>query len=112
MPFVSRNQDGAITGVFNKQTPIAQEYLDVDDTELRRYLEAAESGETRESLTASDREMARVVEDLIDALITKNVLNFTDFPPETQKTMLLRRSLRRSLSPLNNLVDDDDDIIV
>ena len=56
--------------------------------------------------------MARVVEDLIDALITKNVLNFTDFPPETQKTMLLRRSLRRSLSPLNNLVDDDDDIIV
>lgn len=112
MPFVSRNQDGAITGVFNKQTPIAQEYLDVDDTELRRYLEAGESEETREALTSSDREMARVVEDLIDALITKNVLNFTDFPPEAQKKMLLRRSLRRSLSTLNNLVGDDDDIIV
>lgn len=112
MPFVSRNQNGAITGVFNKQTPIAQEYLDVDDTELRRYLEAGESGEAREALTASDREMARVVEDLIDVLIAKNVLNFTDFPAEAQKKMLLRRSLRRSLSALNNLVGDDDDIIV
>lgn len=112
MPFVSRNQSGAITGVFNKQTPIAQEYLDVDDTELRRYLEEGESEETRETLTASDREMARVVEDLIDVLIAKNVLNFTDFPAEAQKKMLLRRSLRRSLSTLNNLVGDDDDIIV
>lgn len=112
MPFVSRNQDGAITGVFNKQTPIAQEYLDVDDTELRRYLEEGESEEAREALTASDREMARVVEDLIDVLIAKNVLNFTDFPAEAQKKMLLRRSLRRSLSALNNLVGDDDDIIV
>ncbi len=112
MPFVSRNNNGAITGVFSKPTPIAQEQLDSDDSELRRYLESDETLETRDELGASDREMARIVEDLIEVLITKNMLNFTDFPPEAQKKLLRRHSLRQNLSALKNLIDDDDDIIV
>lgn len=109
MPFVSRNAEGAITGVFNKPTPIAQEELDLDDTELRRYLESGSASETHGALAASDREMARIVEDLIDVLIAKNVVNFTDFPAEAQKKMLRRQGLRRNLSPLRDLVGDEDD---
>ena len=109
MPFVSRNAEGAITGVFNKPTPIAQEELDLDDTELRRYLESGSASEAQGALAASDREMARIVEDLIDVLIAKNVVNFTDFPPEAQKKMLRRQGLRRNLSPLRDLVGDEDD---
>lgn len=109
MPYVSRNEQGAITGVFNKPTPIAQEQLDLDDTELRRYLEGGESTQAHGELAASDREMARIVEDLIDVLIAKNLINFTDFPVEAQKKMLRRHSLRRGLSPLKDLVGDEDD---
>ena len=109
MPYVSRNERGAITGVFNKPTPIAQERLDIDDTELRRYLEGDEPTEAHGALAASDREMARIVEDLIDVLIAKNLINFTDFPAEAQKKMLRRHSLRRGLSPLKDLVGDEDD---
>ena len=112
MPFVSRNSDGAIDGVFSHQTPDAQERLAIDDTELRCYLESGETGEAREALAASDREMARIVEDLIAVLIAKNLVNFTDFPPEAQKKMLRRRTLRRNLSKLQDLVGDDDDLIV
>ncbi len=112
MPFVSRNSNGAITGVFSKPTPIAQERLDSDDSELRRYLESGESQEVRDELAASDREMARIVEDLVEVLITKNIVNFTDFPPEAQKKLLRRQSLRQNLSTLKNLIDDDDDLIV
>lgn len=111
MPFVSRNSNGAITGVFNKPTPIAQEQLDADDTELRRYLAAEETPDSRDELAASDREIARIVEDLIDVLIAKNIVNFTDFPAEAQKKLLKRQSMRRNLSALNNLIDDDGDII-
>ena len=109
MPFVSRNAEGAITGAFNKPTPIAQEELDLDDTELRRYLESGSASEAYGTLSASDREMARFVEDLIDVLIAKNIVNFTDFPPEAQKKMLRRQSLRCNFSPLRDLVGDDDD---
>ena len=112
MPFVSRNDKGAITGVFNKPTPIAQERLDADVTELRRYLEDGQPQDVRDELAASDREMARIVEDVIDVLIAKNILNFTDFPAEAQNKLLRRRTLRRSLSKLKDLIDDDDDMIV
>jgi len=112
MPFVSRNAQGAITGVFNKPTPIAQEELDLDDTELHRYLEAGNPSETQGALAASDRAMARVVEDLIDVLIAKNLINFTDFPPEAQKKMLRRQNLRRTLSPLIDLVGDEEDNLI
>ena len=86
MPFVSRNEEGAITGVFSKPTPIAQEQLDVEDSELRRYLESGESQQARDALAASDREMARIVEDLIEVLIAKNLINFTDFPTDAIPT--------------------------
>ena len=112
MPFVSRNEQGAITGVFNKPTPIAQEQLDIDDTELRRYLEDGATQDARDTLAVSDREMARIVEDLIDVLIAKNIINFTDFPPEAQKKMLRRRSLRRNLSILKDLASDEDDNVI
>jgi hypothetical protein len=112
MPFVSRDANGAISGVFSEPAPDAQERLDIDDAELRRYLEDGDSQEPQDALAASDREMARIVEDLIELLIAKNLVNFTDFPPDAQKKMLRRRSLRRNLSKLRDLIGDDDDLIV
>ena len=85
MPFVSRNAQGAITGVFNKPTPIAQEELDLDDTELHRYLEAGNPSETQGALAASDRAMARVVEDLIDVLIAKTSSTSRIFRPKRKR---------------------------
>ena len=112
MPYVSRNEQGAITGVFNKPTPIAREMLDIDDTELRRYLEGEDGSDPQGALAASDREMARIVEDLIDVLIAKKVINFTDFPAEAQKKLLRRSNLRRNLSTLRDLVGDEDDNLI
>lgn len=34
MPFVSRDQDGAISGRFENKQPFAEEYLEPDDPEL------------------------------------------------------------------------------
>ena len=59
----------------------------------------------------TDTEMARITEDLIDVLVSRNILNFTDFPVEAQKKLMARQKLRKSLSALSNLVTDEDDII-
>ena len=53
MPFVSRNENGAITGVFAETTPAAREELDADDPELRRYLESGGESDARETLAES-----------------------------------------------------------
>lgn len=55
----------------------------------------------------SDQALIRVVEDLIDTLIRKELLHFTDLPEAAQAKLLERRSLRRSVNALSLLKDDD-----
>ncbi len=112
MPFVSRNEEGAITGVFGRQTSIALEELDADHPELRAFLQGPGARHVRGRLLASDTEMARIAEDIIEVLIAKNIVNFTDFPREARQKLLHRRDLRRNLSTLSNLVGDEENIIV
>ena len=112
MPFVSRNEQGAITGVFGRPSAPAQEELAVGDPELRTFLQGPGARHVRGRLEASDTEMARIAEDIIEVLVAKSIVNFTDFPRTTQQKLLRRRTLRRNLSTLSNLVSDDDDIIV
>ena len=112
MPFVPRNEQGAITGVFGRPSATAQEELAVGDPELRTFLQGPGARHVRGRLEASDTEMARIAEDIIEVLVAKSIVNFTDFPRTTQQKLLRRRTLRRNLSTLSNLVSDDDDIIV
>lgn len=63
--------------------------------------------ETRRSLSESDAGLARVTEDLIDILITRGVIQFTDFPPGAQAKLLQRRQTRATLSQRLRLLDDD-----
>jgi hypothetical protein len=57
-------------------------------------------------LAESDQALIRVVEDLVDTLIGKDLLRFTDLPEAAQAKLLERRNLRRSVNALN-LLDDD-----
>lgn len=66
-----------------------------------------------DELARSDAGLARVTEDLIDILITRGVIQFTDFPPAAQAKLLERRQARAVLSHRLRLLDDgnisDDD---
>lgn len=48
-------------------------------------------------LRQSDARMSRVVEDLIEVLIRRNILNFTDLPRYAQKRLIQRSTMRRDL---------------
>lgn len=62
-------------------------------------------------LAESDQSMVRVLEDLIDTLIGKNLISFTDLPDAAQAKLLERRSLRRSVNALNLFRNDDQRLI-
>lgn len=66
------------------------------------------SAATLEKLAESDQALIRVVEDLIDTLIRKDLLHFTDLPEAAQAKLLERRSLRHSVNTLSLLGEDDD----
>jgi hypothetical protein len=110
MPYKGRDAAGQITVVSDHLTDTAFDQIPQNDPELRAFLQDAGNDQARERLSQSDLEMVRVIEDLVDLLIGKNVFNFTDLPRVAQKKLLDRRQLRRNLSVLTNLVGDADDI--
>ncbi|NMM43226.1 hypothetical protein HH303_01970 [Rhodospirillaceae bacterium KN72] len=111
MPYVSRDENGKINGIGDRPSGNAKEFLPNDHPEVMQYLRGASPSVMMDRLSATDLEMARIAEDLIDVLITRNILNFTDFPVEAQKKLMARQKLRKSLSALSNLVTDEDDIL-
>jgi hypothetical protein len=111
MPFVSRDRTGRISGVFDKPTPQASEQVHPSSPELAAYQKGRGVQNVRGRLGQSDTEMARITEDLIDVLIGRNIINFTDFPNQAQQKLIARRNLRSNLSSLTNLVTDQDDIL-
>lgn len=62
-------------------------------------------------LAASDLAMARVLEDLIDLLIERNIIRFTDLPEGAREKLLRRRNLRARLQGLDLLDDEPDHVL-
>lgn len=62
---------------------------------------------TLAGLAQTDLALARVLEDLIDVLIDRQVLRFTDLPQAAQDKLVQRRSLRDDVRRLQLLEDDD-----
>ena len=115
MPFVQRDSTGSITAISADKTEAIAEWVELDSPELREYLlRLADAGHTPEvanALEESDQALIRVVDDLVNVLVEKNLMRFTDLPEAAQKKLLERRSLRQSLTALKLLGDDDKGLI-
>lgn len=111
MPYVKRDENGLITGLSERADAEHNEFLKLDHPDIAALVEGADEHGMRGALAASDLDMIRIIEDLIDVLITNNVINFTDLPAEAQGKLLARQKLRHSMSSLSGLVSDDDTIV-
>ncbi len=108
MLYVERDATGTVVAVHSEPTPDAQEELPLGHPDLIDFLaQGNASDEVRQRLFASDFDMARITEDLIQTLIDKGVFNFTDLPDNAQEKLRLRRVLRGQLGSLSGLIDDD-----
>jgi hypothetical protein len=103
---VFRNASGVIQSV-SRETQPGSELLDEDDPEIQRFFKA--SGEP--SFDDVDAGFVRVLEDLIDTLILKNVIHHTDLPSAAQRKLMLRKGLRTRIHGALNLLGNDDRLI-
>lgn len=91
MPFVLRNTAGAILSLHREAVP-GSESLPADHPEVLAFL-----GEERGEIPGFDRldaSLVRVIEDLIDVLISRNVIRVTDLPQEAQGKLSDRKRFR------------------
>lgn len=62
-------------------------------------------------LSASDLGLVRVLEDLMDLLVARAVIRFTDLPPAAQAKLMERRDTRCAMRNLRLLDDESGEII-
>lgn len=114
MPYVKRGPGGQVAAIFAEAQADAREYVQSDADEVRRFVGAtaagAATGNPRQSLTESDLELVRVLEDLISVLMDKNVIQQTDLPEEARAKLLRRRQLRGELDNLVGLVSEEEEL--
>lgn len=68
--------------------------------------------EIKEQLSSSDGQLIRVLEDLIDLLISNGTIRMTDLPPKALEKLNERKQVRKKLDNSLNLINDDEDSII
>ena len=112
MPYVQRSEQGEITSLNDSPSNDNNEWLDNDHVDVLDFLQQGRRASAlKQSLDASDVEMARVMEDVIDILMEKQVFVFTELPEPVQDKLNKRKQLREDVNALTNLIAEEDDIL-
>lgn len=109
MAYLLKDTEGKITAVSQTESVGKDwQFVQDNDKEYLLFLEAqiAKADPFRES----DISLARVLEDLIDVLIARNLITFSDLPEAAQNRLIGRQALRKK-TQLSNLVDDSTDVL-
>ena len=105
MPFVKRNDQGQIIAVSQVEETGFGEELPTGDVQLAQFLDGLHAGQS--SLHSTDQDFIRVLEDVVELLIGKGIILFTDLPTSAQEKMMHRRHLRSELGDELSLIGDD-----
>lgn len=112
MPYIERDNDNQIIAIYAKAPSDDAEYLATNHQDVIDFLNRnAPEEQSLRFLNRSDYELVRVLEDLIELLVDKNIVLFTDLPSAAQRKLLQRRRARQNLQEENPLMINEDDIL-
>lgn len=113
MHFIERDDEGRIVRVEAVAFTGMTEQSAEDTAEISEWLKVdGIRSATIQRLQQSDLDMVRVLEDLIEVLMSKGVISITDLPPAAQSKLLNRAQARQTLSGLEGLISDDDERLI
>ncbi len=100
MLYATRNLEGKISGITDIPSSSA-EAIDKNHPDVREFFSSHYEDFSPDSfLDESDIAVARILDDLVDLLVKKNIIMFTELPSAAQKKLLSRRLVR-------SLIQDD-----
>jgi len=95
MPYVRRGPDGSIESMHRSDSG-GMEFLPEGHADLMAFI--GHSTTTPAEFGRLDADFVRVIEDVIDTLIVKNIINITDLPSEAQAKLFARKSFRERIA--------------
>jgi FMN phosphatase YigB (HAD superfamily) len=93
MPYVLRNAHGEIQ-TLHREALTGAEFIAVDDPQLQAWLRGDAAAAQAPTFASLDAGLVRVLEDLVDVLIARNVICVTDLPVEAQQKLFERKGFR------------------
>ena len=95
MPYIQRDEHGKVVALTFTEGD-SSEFLPAENPEILQLL-AGKGGASNLEMLLSDIKMIRVIEDLIDILISKNIIIFSELPLPVQQKILLKKGNRDKL---------------
>ncbi len=104
MVYVERDAQGHLLRV--EQHPFeGSEHIAVESEELQTWLKMREEVKARlDSLNATDLELVRVLEDVVNVLVDRGVIQYTDLPQAAREKLDQRAVARADLEGLNTML--------
>ena len=91
MPYARRGPDGQIESL-HRHAGEGTQFLPDSHPDVLAFLGHTTPGP--DQFSRLDADFVRVIEDVIDTLIVKNIINITDLPGEAQAKLFARKSFR------------------
>jgi len=112
MPYVHRNEQGQVMRLLESPSIDGDEWLELEHGDVITFMQQSEqASELKKSLHTSDVEMARVLEDVVDLLMAKQVFTFTELPEVVQDKLNRRKTLRQEVNDLSDLITEEESIL-
>lgn len=105
MLYVARDSEGNIREIYPVAMGDARETLPADHPDVLQFVHQRWR---RHELETLDRDFIRAIEDVIELLMAKNLILFTDLPAKVQEKLLRRREVRQQTNYPGFLSGDDD----
>lgn len=107
--YIRRNDSGDVVAASAEPMPGFNLVSD-EDPDLQAFLTGTVGAPDSSRFRESDSSLIRVIEDLVDLLAGKGIIRFTDLPPEAQKKLMARKSMRGQGDHLDLIDDVGDDL--
>ncbi len=107
---ILRNMDQKIMAISNaaiEDLPVSADWQTSPDNDPEVALFCKQIAGIPLTLEATDLSMSRVLEDVINLLIDRSLIRFTDLPVEAQVKLMDRRNTRSNMKRLQ-IMDDPD----
>lgn len=107
MLFLERNEKREIVAIRQGKFSPDKETASLLDEEVINFLNASDEFDLlMQALSASDKDVIRVLEDLVDVLIAKKLILFTELPHEAQNKLLARKQIRSKVNKGDGMVEE------
>lgn len=91
---------------------VGYEEISLHDPKLSIYIQNSENSDEiiQKVLNNLDLSMVRVIEDVIDILIDKNIMLFTDLPDPVQNKILFKKAIRNIANRDTSIIHEDEEL--